>query len=77
MANLDRITCDPAILDGQPCIRDTRLTVRRVLSLLSTYKNRDELLLDYPQLDDEAIQEALAYAAANLEDQVLPLKVAS
>lgn len=63
----DRITSDPTILNGQPCIRGMRLTVRRVLEALATYPNRDELRAEYPELDDEDIRQALQYAAANLD----------
>ena len=65
------------MLDGQPCICGTRLTVRHVLTLLADYPSREELRHNYPQLEDEDIRQALAYAAATLEDRVLPLKDAS
>ena len=70
---LDRIVSDPEILDGKPCIRGTRLTVQRVLTLLGEYESRAELREDYPQLDDESVRQALEYASANLEDRILPL----
>jgi uncharacterized protein (DUF433 family) len=60
----DRITSDPKRLNGQPCIRDLRLTVRRVLEALALYRNRDELNREYPELEEEDIRQALAYAAA-------------
>ena len=71
---LDRITTDPNRLSGQPCIRDLRLTVRRVLELLALYSDRAELHHEYPELEDEDIRQALAYAAANLEDSIVTLK---
>ena len=77
MATFDRITSDPAVMNGQPCVRGTRLTVRRVLAILADYPSRDEIRQDYPQLEDEDIRQALAYAAATLEDQVEPLRSAS
>ena len=70
---LDRITSDPKIVNGQPCIRGTRLTVRRVLLILATYDDRDELFREYPQLETEDINQALAYAAAMLEDRIIEL----
>jgi uncharacterized protein (DUF433 family) len=73
MTSFDRITSDPAILNGQPCIRGMRLTVRRVLEALATYPNRHELRVEYPELEEEDIRQALAYAAANLDDRVLEL----
>jgi uncharacterized protein (DUF433 family) len=74
MTTFDRITSDPAILNGQPCIRGLRLTVRRVLEALATYPDRDELRVEYPELDDEDIRQALEYAAANLDDRVVELR---
>lgn len=73
MKTFDRITTDPNILEGQPCIRGQRLTVRRVLSALATYPDRDEFRREYPELEDEDIAQALEYAAASLADQVLEL----
>jgi len=73
MNKFDRIVSDPAILEGQPCIRGQRLTVRRVLETLATYSDRAELHKEYPELDDEDIRQALEYAAANLDDRVLEM----
>ena len=69
----DRITCDPERMNGQPCVRDLRLTVRRVLEALAAYPDRAELKREYPELEDEDIRQALAYAAANLDDKVIDL----
>jgi uncharacterized protein (DUF433 family) len=69
----DRITCDPARLNGQPCIRNLRLTVRRVVEALATYPDREELRREYPELEDEDVRQALEYAAANLDDMIIPL----
>ena len=74
MAAFDRITCDPAVLNGQPCIRGMRLTVRRVLEALATYGDREKLRVEYPELEDEDIRQALEYAAANLDDKVVELR---
>ena len=60
-------------MNGQPCIRGMRLTVRRVLEALATYPDRKQLFAEYPELENEDISQALAYAAANLDDQVLGL----
>jgi len=73
MESLDRITIDPNKLNGQACIRDLRLTVRRVLEALAAYPDRQELKREYPELDDEDIRQALAYAAANLDDKTIDL----
>lgn len=66
----ERITIDAAVMNGQPCVRGTRLTVKRVLHILADYKNRDELRKDYPRLEDEDIRQVLLYAAASVEDRV-------
>ncbi len=76
MTNLDRITTDPARMNGEPCIRNMRLTVRRVLEALATYPDRAELKREYPELEDEDIRQALAFAAASLDDKILPPVVA-
>ena len=69
----DRITCNPAKMNGQPCIRDLRLTVRRVIEAIATYPDRQELLREYPELEDEDIRQALEYAAATLDDKTITL----
>jgi len=62
-----------ARMNGEPCIRDLRLTVRRVLEALAVYPDRSELKREYPELEDEDIRQALAFAAAMVDDKVLPL----
>jgi len=75
--DFDRIVSDPTILDGQPCIRGTRLTVKRVLTILSELKTTEAITEGYPQLDEESIRQAIAYAAANLDEKIVPFKNAS
>jgi uncharacterized protein (DUF433 family) len=70
---LDRITIDPARLNGQPCIRNMRLTVRRVVELAAIYPDRNELREEYPELEDEDIRQALLYAATYLDDRIVDL----
>ncbi len=53
---LDRITSNPARMNGQPCIRNLRLTVRRVIELLTTYSDKQELFQEFPELEEEDIQ---------------------
>ncbi len=60
-------------MNGQPCIRNLRLTVRRVIEAVALYPNREELQREYPELEEDDIKEALAYAAASLDDKVLEL----
>jgi uncharacterized protein (DUF433 family) len=63
-------------MDGEPCIRNMRLTVRRVLEALATYPDRAEIKREYPEPEDEDIRQALAFAAAYLDDKILPPIVA-
>jgi uncharacterized protein (DUF433 family) len=69
----DRITVDPNVLEGQPCIRGMRLTVRRVLQAIGQYPNRDDLRREYPELEEEDIRQALDFAGAALADQTVEL----
>jgi uncharacterized protein (DUF433 family) len=64
----DRITQNPNIMNGQPCIRDSRITVRRVLQIVSSYPDRDDLFREYPELEEEDLKEALQYAGLFLHD---------
>ena len=59
-------------MNGEPFIRNLRLTVRRVLEALATYPDRNELKREYPELEDEDIRQALAFAATYLDDKILP-----
>ncbi len=74
-ANFDRITVDPKQMNGQPCIRGRRLSVRRVLEAVSLYPNREDLFREYPELVEDDISQALEFAAANLEE-VIDFRVA-
>ena len=71
--SFNRITINPKRMNGQPCIRNLRLTVRRVVQAVALYPERKELKREYPELEEEDIREALAYAAANLDDKVLEM----
>jgi len=77
MKDYSRITMNPAVMNGQPCIRGMRLTVRRVLEAIALYPDRNKLLAEYPELEEEDIRQAIEYAAANLDDRVIELKTAS
>ena len=61
MEKFDRITINVARVNGEPCIRDLRLTVRRVLEALAIYPDRAELKREYPELEYEDIRQALAF----------------
>ncbi len=73
---LDRITTDPARMNGAPCVRNLRLTVRRVLEALAMYPDRADLQREYPELEDDDIRQVLEYAARNLPDKTLILEEA-
>ncbi len=73
----DRITIEPGKMNGQPCIRGLRLTVRRVLEALSTYSSREELRSDYPEIEEEDLRQAIAYAAAMMGEEIVETKAAS
>jgi uncharacterized protein (DUF433 family) len=70
---LDRITSNPARMNGQPCIRNLRLTVRRVIELLAIYPDREELHREFPELEDADIQQALIFASSYLDDRIVEL----
>ncbi|WP_420456380.1 DUF433 domain-containing protein [Rubrivirga sp.] len=63
MALLDRITVDPALCHGKPCIRGLRYPVETILDLLSGGMEPADVLADYPDLEPDDIRAALAYAA--------------
>ncbi len=75
-AKFDRITVDPETMNGQPCIRNMRLTVRRVVEAVALYPDWDELQQEYPELEKEDIRQALQFAAGNLYDQSIALEAA-
>ena len=72
---LDRITINSAQMNGQPCVHNLRLTVRRVVELLAVYLDRNELRREYPELDDEDIRQSLAFVASYLEDRNLAFSI--
>lgn len=63
METFDRITTNADRMNGEPCIRDLRLTVRRVLEALAIYPEPADLKREYPELEDEDIRQALEFAA--------------
>ena len=74
MAHLDRITQNPLVMGGRPCIRGMRVTVGTVVGLLASGRTQEEILAAYPYLEKEDIQAALGYAAWRSEEAELPLK---
>jgi uncharacterized protein (DUF433 family) len=72
----DRVTIDPNQMNGQPCVRNMRLTVRRVLEAMATYPRREDLFREFPELEEEDLRQVLAFAAANISDEALDFQVA-
>ncbi len=73
MNELDRITFDPGIMGGKPCIRGMRVTVGMILGLLAAGRSFEEILFAYPYLEEEDIRQALGYAAWRVEEVERPL----
>ena len=70
---LTRITIDPAICTGKPCIRGLRFPVARLLGLMAAGESRDAILTSYPYLEPGDFDEALRYAAFLAEDETVEL----
>ena len=73
MNSIKRITFDPAVMGGKPCIRGMRVTVGMILGLLAAGRTEQEILKAYPYLEPEDLREALAYAAWRVEEIEVPL----
>ena len=71
-----RITIDPAVMSGKPCIRGLRVTVANVLRQLANHRTPAEILASYPYLEAEDIDACLAYAALRVEDEELAVGAA-
>jgi uncharacterized protein (DUF433 family) len=70
---LERITVDPNVCTGKPCIRGLRFPVSRLLGLLAVGETRESILKAYPYLESQDIDAALQYAAALAEDETIEL----
>jgi len=73
MNKLTRITFDPLVMGGKPCIRGMRVTVGTVVGLIASGYTKQEILKDYPYLEAEDIREALTYAAWRAEEIEAPV----
>ncbi len=71
-----RITVDPLVMSGKPCIRGLRVTVANVLRQLASHRTPAEILASYPYLEAEDIDACLAYAALRVEDEELAVGAA-
>ena len=74
--NLDRITLDPAVMSGKPCIRGLRVTVANVLRQLASHRTPEQILAAYPYLEAADIDACLTYAALRVEDEELAITAA-
>jgi uncharacterized protein (DUF433 family) len=73
MIPLDRITFDPRVMGGKPCIRGMRVTVGTIVGLIASGSTPAEILADYPYLEPDDIPAALSYAAWRSEEVDVPL----
>ncbi len=76
MKNLKRITFDPNIMGGKPCLRNTRVTVSTIVGLIAEGYSKNDILKAYPYLESEDITEALKYAAWRSEEEEIPFNQA-
>ncbi len=67
---LDRITVDPRVMGGQPCIRGLRIPVSLIVRLVASGKTIKEILEAYPELEEEDVKQALEYAAWVVSEKV-------
>jgi uncharacterized protein (DUF433 family) len=71
---LTRITRDPEVMGGKPCVRGLRVTVGTIVGLVATGRSAADILALYPYLEEDDIREALAYAAWRVEEVEIPLR---
>lgn len=76
MDTLDRITQDPAVMGGKPCIRGMRITVGAIVGQIGTGRSIENILDDYPYIEREDIAQALRYAAWRAEEREVLLAAA-
>jgi len=69
----ERITIDPNVCTGKPCIRGLRFPVARLLGLLASGETRETILASFPYLESGDIDEALRYAASLADDETMEL----
>ena len=70
---LDRVSIDPNVCFGRPCIRGTRIWVSLILDLLASGLSGDEVLTEYPQLTRDDILAAIAYGAEAARERIIPV----
>jgi uncharacterized protein (DUF433 family) len=72
---LDRISIDPDVCFGRPCIRGTRIWVSLILDFLASGETSEAILVAYPQLTPEDIRAAIAYGAEAARERIIPVPV--
>ena len=77
MKKLDRITFNPEVMGGKPCIRGMRVTVGTIVGLVAAGHTAADILKAYPYLEAEDISQALAYAAWRVQEIEVPLSIAA
>lgn len=73
MTMFERITFDPAVMGGKPCIRGMRITVGTLVGLLAVGRTADEILAAYPYIELDDLRAALTYAAWRAEEKDVPI----
>ena len=73
MEPLARITIDPEVMGGKPCIRGMRVTVGTIVGFIATGKTVEDILAEYPYLEHEDVMEALSYAAWRAEEKEISM----
>jgi uncharacterized protein (DUF433 family) len=73
MNSTTRITFDPRVMGGKPCIRGMRVTVGMIIGLVASGYSTEEILAAYPYLEAADVREALNYAAWRVEEREYPL----
>jgi len=71
---LTRITLDPEVMGGKPCVRGLRVTVGTIVGLVAAGRSTPDILALYPYLEEGDIREALAYAAWRVEEIEVPVR---
>lgn len=71
----ERITTNPRVLHGEPCIRGLRIPVHLVVEMVAAGMTHEDILRNYPDLEPADIQAALEYAAYVTRERVIPLQV--
>ncbi len=73
MSEVHRITLDPTVMGGKPCVRGLRVTVGTIVGLLAAGRTPEEIVAEYPYLEAADIQACLSYAAWRSEEAEVPL----